>query len=213
MQDSDVSEVFHLFNIMQKYGARCSLEWKADGALDPILGLSEQPIELVEFFERNGGPDSLLLELGEVSFNFELGVNVFMKDISDVQILICIASDHYDIWFDSTEIPSEGITEARSYMERRLREKQDVRDIEMTVTKQEKELIEFVRTLCFEDLLDATSGIYSEEEQTKVRALKCKEEGKYYNAEGFKERAENLNKLAGLLADANKDYREHTSCE
>ena len=115
MQDSNTSEIIHLFEVMKKHKAKCGLEFQSDGASDPLIGVSYLPIELIEYCEHSGGPDSVIIELGEMSFNFELGSNKFTKDITDCQITVCISSDKYTVWFNSDVIPPEGIAEALNY--------------------------------------------------------------------------------------------------
>lgn len=115
MQDCNDDVIVHLFEIMSKYGAKCSLEFQSDGTTDPLFGISNYPVELIDYFVREGGPDSILIELGDIGFNFELGANKFSKDVSDTQIFICISSDHYCAWFNSGFIPPEGIEEAKNY--------------------------------------------------------------------------------------------------
>ncbi|BFH71238.1 hypothetical protein J27TS7_34110 [Paenibacillus dendritiformis] len=79
----------------------------------------------------------------------------------------------------------------------------------MELTKQERALIELVRGLCFEDLLDATEGIRKESEKAAEQAIIASKNGETINSADFKERAENLLHLADVLGEANKDFRNH----
>jgi hypothetical protein len=138
MTDSTVSEIIHLFEVMKKYGVKCSLEFQSKGYLDPLFGIVDYPILSCEYFEREGGPDSILLILGDeannVEFNFELNISCF-KDISDIQIFTLIANDHYAAFFNSGSIPAEGIEEARNYKEL----DSDLEDAEIVLDPQEED--------------------------------------------------------------------------
>lgn len=115
MKEADAGEIIHLFEILQKHDVLCSLEFKSEGTRDPLFEMTDCRIELVEYFVRSGGPDSILLELDKTGFNFELGMS-FFKDISDYQICICIADTHISAFFSSKTVPDTGIEEARSYV-------------------------------------------------------------------------------------------------
>ncbi|MCD9026017.1 hypothetical protein [Cohnella silvisoli] len=209
MLDSNSGEIVHLFEVMQKYGVKCSMEFKQDASLDPLCGITLQSVDLIEYFERQGGPDAVVVELGDLSLGFDLGIHSFYKEISDCQILICIASDHYSAWFNSDVISPEGIDEAKNYKEIHygLDPKNIPSDIELT--PQEAALITFIRSIEFEDVLDATFGIEHSIEKAKNMSHELHSEGRHYNARGFEERAEILEKLSELLGDANADYRAH----
>lgn len=120
MADSDVGEIIHLFEVMKKHNVLCSVEIRIEGNSDPLFGLVDYPILSCEYFERKSGPDSIVIVLGNEEssneLNFELNLGCF-KDISEEQIFICIASDHYTAWFNSGSIPLEGIEEASNYEE------------------------------------------------------------------------------------------------
>ena len=79
----------------------------------------------------------------------------------------------------------------------------------MEVTKQERELIEFIRELSFDDLLDATFGITAEGEKALESSKLKLANGDLYNERAFRKRYEDLEKLAELLGDSNVDYRRH----
>lgn len=138
MADSTVSEIIHLFEVIKKYGVKCSLEFQSDGNLDPLFGLVDYPILSCEYFECEGGPDSILVVLGDeesnVELNFELNISCF-KDISDTQIGICIANDHYSAFFNSGTIIPEGIEEAKNYKE----PDDELTDVEIVLDPQEEE--------------------------------------------------------------------------
>ncbi|SDC69071.1 hypothetical protein SAMN02799630_01194 [Paenibacillus sp. UNCCL117] len=79
----------------------------------------------------------------------------------------------------------------------------------MKLTTHETALITYIRTLCFDDMLDASSAIYAEAEKAKVKSIVGKHENDKLAFVGFKERQERLDKLAELLGGANEDYRAH----
>ncbi|MEK5086858.1 hypothetical protein MKY98_07975 [Paenibacillus sp. FSL M8-0228] len=79
----------------------------------------------------------------------------------------------------------------------------------MCVTKQERELIQFIRTLSFEDVLDAVDGISGERKNSETQSIVNFHKGNEINGAGFKERAERLERLEELLGGANEDYRSH----
>lgn len=138
MQDSDVSEIIYLFEVMKKHNVLCSMEFKSEGTLDPLFGLVDYPILSCEYFESEGGPDSIVIVLGNEEssneLNFELNVECF-KDISEEQIFICISSDHYTAWFNSGSIPPEGIVHAKNYKE----PDDELTDVEILLDPQEEE--------------------------------------------------------------------------
>jgi hypothetical protein len=135
MRESNAGEVIHLFEVMQKYGVEVSLEFQSEGVMDPLLGMTDCPINLIEYFENENGPDSVLIEIGEASFNFELGVNTFFMNISDIQISICIANDNYTAFFNSETIPPEGIEEAKNYLD-------GDKDVKITINAHDEEHLE-----------------------------------------------------------------------
>lgn len=202
MKNCKVGQAVQLFEVLEKYGVKCSLEFKADEFADAVLSILDQPVK------AKVDEDYLLINMGESNFEFQADGHTFLYDLSEVQIMVAVASDSYTVWFNSNVVPPSGIAEAKAY-----REVPVLEPISMTVDLHEKALIDYIRTLCFEDLLDATSGIYAEEEAAKVQAIKLKDQGKEFNAKGFQERAENLRKLAELLADSNADYRDSTTLE
>lgn len=79
----------------------------------------------------------------------------------------------------------------------------------MNITKQEMNLINVVRSLCFDDILDAVTGIQIEQGNASAMILDKENKGDKLNARGFRERAENLDKLQDALGQANADYRAH----
>ncbi|WP_068786647.1 hypothetical protein [Paenibacillus phocaensis] len=113
---STVGEAIHLFEIMQKHNVNCSLEVKSDLLLDPLMGISPSKVK-VEYFVRSGGPDSVIVSLGETELNFELNNFSYAKTISNRQITIHIYGVNLHFWFNSGYIPPEGIREAKSYRE------------------------------------------------------------------------------------------------
>jgi len=73
-------------------------------------------------------------------------------------------------------------------------------------------LLKIVRSLKFDDMLDAFNGLEHEAEGALLAAKQCK--GSNPNASvGFEERAQNLRVLADVLSSANADYREHCEIE
>ncbi|MGG1649695.1 hypothetical protein [Paenibacillus sp. NRS-1780] len=205
MIECKADEFLHLVDVMQKYGATCSLEFQLFNLTDPFFGMVQQPIK-AEYFE-NYGPkddgDAIILYLGESEFLFPLSQNFFAKNISDCQIFLSIVSEtnNYVAGLNSSAIPSKGIEEANNF-----EEVKDVYQMEanMYVTDYERELVELIRTLEFDDILDAASAIHTEEESANSKAFKAiRTDVK----DGFLKRAENLKKLGALLAVANDEYR------
>lgn len=83
----------------------------------------------------------------------------------------------------------------------------------MNMTKQEFALINFIRVLAFDDLLDATEGILIAARNCNASAKKAKATKEYFNAAGFNKRIQILEQLAELLGDSNLDYRNHINPE
>lgn len=205
MITSNAGEICHLFEVMKKYNATCSLEFKTFKSVDPLIGISNAPVR-VEYFEgdiENGG-DSVIVYFGEAEFSFDLKSHQFSRLITSCQIDICIASDDYSVWFSSDVISPEGLIEAGSYDEHYSGE-----NLCIVTDEHEAALIEFIRTLCMEDLLDAFDGLSKKADKALDKAAHRKAAGDKLNADGFTERSENLIKLATLLGSANLDYRNH----
>ena len=114
MIQSNAGEVVHLFEVIQKYGATCSLEFKTTKSTDPLIGLSAAAVS-AEYFERGGGPDAVVVHLDDAEFCFDLGIHSFSKHVSGSQITILIMSDNYDAWIVSGSISKEGVKEALNY--------------------------------------------------------------------------------------------------
>jgi|GEM_PF-3397650 len=73
-------------------------------------------------------------------------------------------------------------------------------------------LLKIVRSLKFDDMLDASNGLELEAEGALIAARQCKESNPNASV-GFEQRAENLRVLAEILPVANADYREHCEME
>lgn len=114
MRYSTAAEVVHILEVIKKYGVSCSLEFKSEGFKDPLLGFAGVPIAFVELYESDHG-NSVIVKFDENEFAFEAKSCSFFKDITDVQIEICIANDHFSAFFNSDHIHPNGIEEARNY--------------------------------------------------------------------------------------------------
>ncbi|MGG4344957.1 hypothetical protein [Paenibacillus lautus] len=206
MIESSVGEALYLFGIMEKHQVPCSLELKIDTQADPFVGIASQPVkaEYLETFKGEGTGDTVVITLGESEFAFELNFSV-SKHITDSQISLCIAGTNYAAWFNSGLIPFEGIEATKNYMEFDV----DVLETELYgINKYERQLIELVRTIDFEDVLDATTGLFDEAKKAKEKSQTCRSV-RPDQSEGFLVRANRLGKLAELLGLANDDYRDH----
>lgn len=201
MIDTNAGEVMHLFEVMKRHGVTCSLEFKLEGVADPLIGISEVNAD-VDYLEGADG-DNLIVIMGDAEFSFSLKDHSFSKCITDNQIMITIVEDDgkYTAWFDSGAVSPAGIQEARSY--------EDAAGDDETFTEDEKELICFIRSLEFDDVLDAVSGIEREADNSKQKAAVHFREGNQRTASAFEVRAAKLSKLAELLGDANTDYVAH----
>jgi hypothetical protein len=114
MIESDAGEVFHLFQVMRKYGAACSMEMKSTHSADPLIGMTGMAVN-VEYLDGNtDNGDSVIIYLGDTELSVDLKNHSFTKYISNCQIDICISSDNYSFWFNSEVIPPEGIQEAKT---------------------------------------------------------------------------------------------------
>lgn len=76
----------------------------------------------------------------------------------------------------------------------------------MELTKHETELIEFIRTLDFDDMLNALDGIKAVAEELSTKSVDQIGKGNFRASMGFKSQAENMDKLEQLLGDANDEY-------
>ncbi|WP_438349906.1 hypothetical protein ACP8HI_04345 [Paenibacillus sp. FA6] len=196
MIKSGVDEAIHLFGVMNKFSVPCSLELKLSEWSDPLVSIVGESVR-IEYIEGNEG-DSLVVILGESEFCFNLNISV-SKYITDFQITMCIANDEYSAWFSSGVISQKGIAEANDY-----KEYEEVNDFELGIgTEHELRLVEFIRTLDFDDVLDATTAINKEAEFAETKSSRCLP----YAVKGFKERVSRLKQLSLLLGMAINDYR------
>nr|WP_145402982.1 hypothetical protein [Paenibacillus xylanexedens] len=84
----------------------------------------------------------------------------------------------------------------------------------MKISEQEAALITYIRTLTFEDMLDACGAISNESREARRNGLEKAYEGASpVNVGGWIDRSENLYKLQELLGFANDDYRKHVDPE
>ncbi|MED1947043.1 MULTISPECIES: hypothetical protein [Brevibacillus] len=205
MIDSNAGEAMHLFEVMKKFGVTCSLEFKLEGVADPFIGISGVNVD-VDYLEAEDG-DTLIVNMGEAEFAFGLGDHDFSRIISDCQIMMAIGAKDgkYIAWFNSGVISPDGIVEANSYDGTVGDE--DINEPEFT--EEEKKLAYFIRSLDFDAVLDAVSGIHREVDHSKNKAATHLRAGRIQTANAFDKRAANLEQLACLLGEANKDYNAH----
>lgn len=81
----------------------------------------------------------------------------------------------------------------------------------MELTKQETELIQFIRTLDFDDMLNALDGIKNIADDLSTKSTIHSGMGYKRKAQTFKAQAENMDKLEQLLGDANEEFRKELS--
>jgi hypothetical protein len=207
MIPSDAGEVCHLFEVMKKHNVTCSLEFKRFDSADPMIGIAGAAVS-VEYFEGDidASGDSVIVQLGETELTFDLKSHDFSKYVTDCQIEVCIMSDTYAAFFNSGVIPEAGIEEAKNYSELVYTGE----PVEIVLDQYEAALIEYIQTLCFEDLLDAHEGIMEAAEKAENMATRALRKGELANAQGFTDRAATLKRLAELMGNANLDYRNHT---
>ncbi|WP_217563041.1 hypothetical protein [Paenibacillus sp. GbtcB18] len=79
----------------------------------------------------------------------------------------------------------------------------------MEVTEHERNLISLLRTLCFEDVLDAVDGIEKLKTDVYHKLQEKMAQKDLTSAAGWKERYEALDRLQESLGKANDDYRDH----
>lgn len=202
MIESSFSEALHLFEVMEKHSAMCGLEMKIEGMCDPIVAISYQPVK-AEYIENAGDGDVLVVHLGETELCFMANLSIH-KYISDCQISLCISDDKYTAWFDSGSVSPEAIIEANSY-----KEPEDFEPYSMEVNAYEEQLIEFIRTLDFGDLLAANGALEKSAKDAQEKACKHIKNGSLPQGQGWQNLSINLMKLADLLAESNADYRHH----
>lgn len=172
---------------------------------DPFIGISGVSVD-VECLEGDGAVegDTLIVKLGETDFAFGLRDHSFGKIISNSQITVAVMAHdtYYTAWFNSSVITPEGIEEANNYHDTVGGD--DIND--PVFSEAEKKLVYFIRSIEFDDVLDAVSGIEYEVEQSKKKAAVHLREGNAQTANRFDERVARLKQLAYLLGKANKDY-------
>lgn len=202
----ELNEALHIFKVLERHSTPCSLELQLNGQANPFIGISQQPVkaEYLETFNGEGTGDTVVVTLGESEFAFELSLDV-SKNITESQITLCFVKDGYAAWFSSGEMSAEGIREASNYKEI---DWDSLERYPVEINAHEGNLVEFIRTLEFEDLLDAVTGLYDEAKKAKEKSYTCRSV-RPDQSEGFEERARRLEKLAELLGLANADYRYH----
>lgn len=114
MIKSNLDEVFHLFSVMDEYGAKCSLELIRDD--EPLLCVVDAPVR-VSYFENDNGPDSIIMTLGDIELYFEIGAFSFAKYIHGQQILVSAIDldGRYAARFESHPLTQEGLEAAKNY--------------------------------------------------------------------------------------------------
>lgn len=202
----ELNEALHLFKVMEKHSTPCSLELQLNGQANPFVGISQQPVkaEYLETFDGEGTGDTVVVTLGESEFAFELNFDV-SKCITEIQITLCLVKDGYAAWFSSGEMSAEGIKEASNFKEI---DWDSLERYPVEINNYEHQLIETVRSIDFEDILDAVTGLYDEAKKAKEKSLTCRSVRPDQSA-GFLVRAERLEKIAELLGLANDGYRDH----
>ncbi|WP_091014828.1 hypothetical protein [Paenibacillus amylolyticus] len=105
---------FHLFNVMQAHNVLCSLELKG-GQADPLMGISYQPVKVDRILDCAPEDQSLIVNLGEAEFAFELKRHRFDYVISDHQVDICISSETHAAWFSTAAMTKEALDSAQQF--------------------------------------------------------------------------------------------------
>lgn len=204
MQQATIQEGIRLFEIMKKYGVHCSLELKVEEDAEPLMGIYDAPVS-TDYIDSDNDGISFSVILGESEFSFNEKRDTFHRYVSECQIDLCISTDRYAAWFNSRVLPADAISEAKDHIISSDNERKHEE-----LSAEESGLIACIRKLEFEDLLDAQNGIMMMVEKAENSAAKKFIVGDMRNAEGFKERADNLKELSELLGESNKDYRSHT---
>lgn len=207
MIEIDPSEVIHLFDVLQKFDVVSSLELHKEGMADPFIAITSQSVK-AEYVERvnDESGDAIAVHLGELELCFDIFNTSFFKHISDCQIDVCITDGKYSAFFNSGVISLEGIAEAKRYIEPNL---DDLELIPTGVDAYEQELIEFIRTLEFDDLLDSREALIKSAIDAEQKAQLYIEDKNILTAKAWHDRSIKLMQLANLLADSNADYRDH----
>lgn len=77
----------------------------------------------------------------------------------------------------------------------------------MELSEYERKLIEHIRTLDFDDMLNALDGIKAVADDLSAKSVVHANNGNDRASQGFKSQAENMDKLEQLLGNANDEYR------
>ncbi|WP_025681147.1 hypothetical protein [Paenibacillus massiliensis] len=205
MIKSDVEEALHILNVLNKYSVTCSLELKLAGTTDNLVAISSQPVKVDYIENLNDEGDALVIELGESEFCFPLNLSV-SKDITDIQVFLYIGNEKYDVWLDSGSLAPEVISEITNYKSSDL---DTIEDPFMEVNEHERKLIEHIRKMDFDDMLDVTGVIDKESDNAATKSILAAHKGRTHVVKGFAERSETLKELAVLMGLANEDYRNH----
>lgn len=201
------AQAFHLFNVMQNHNVQCGVEFKGEKA-DPLLGISHQLVKVDQVLDCAPEDQSLIVTLGEAEFSFGLNTHQYSYTVTGRQIDICIFRESHSVWFNSTAMKQSVIDTAINFNQ----EASELSESHLSV--HELKLIQFIRTLDFETLLDACDAIGETSRESKRNALE--ESYDRNNAASVAVwfiRHDKLNKLQDLLGAANQKYQERISHE
>ncbi|BFH10841.1 hypothetical protein WJ0W_005948 [Paenibacillus melissococcoides] len=207
-KDSSASEIISLFEVIQKHGALCNLEfWTTDALerdpyLESLFTIAPQPVkaEYLESDNTERAAGTVVIYLGESEFGFNVSDVEFSSHISKHRIEIMISSRLYDVNFESGVLPCEAIQEARDYLDTK-----GVGPLQMN--EHEEALIRFIRTLDLDDLEEAKEGIFIKAGDAGGDSVQLKRVGEKMKARKARVQEERLDKLARLLCATNGVYR------
>ncbi|MEK5277651.1 MULTISPECIES: hypothetical protein [Paenibacillus] len=153
--------------------------------------------------------ETIVVYVGEMEIGFDISEVTFSRHISDFRIEVWASTELYTATFESGDMEDEYLDKARAYEITEDVPYPEYSGILLEVDEHEAALIRFLRTLDFDDLMDATDGIRREADATRMKGIRAerKRTGSALNVKGFMDRAERLKKLEVVLGWANKDYR------
>lgn len=105
--------VQHLISVLESENVGCGAEVQIKLTADPLIGIPYAPTS-TEYISSPDG-DSLVINIGDAEFGFDVNDIEFAYHISDIQIAVVAMHEHYAVWFNSGVLTKEGIAWARNY--------------------------------------------------------------------------------------------------
>jgi len=114
MQPCSLRHAYDLLQICQREDVKCSVEIRNGGYLDCFVSIVDE-VPILQYEELSDG-DCMTVDMGNTQISFEV-TSQFFKDIDGRQIMIAVANDRYDAFFNSGLVSRKGIQQAKSLID------------------------------------------------------------------------------------------------